>query len=458
MLGTDSQYQTKSDMSEIQNTLEENKIKVMLECSLGRKVNIIDKNFFHTTEKKREDIYYKVWLYDNEIVKEINDKWSKNTSDRGSSKTNNIIINLGPIDLKDLKEKNFDKDFDKGNEIRERQFKVVLATLKVGKMETIFTNDINKYKNFESHSDCLYIHNSDSSNDQRKHLIYLKDSSRLFHHAVVSFTVDESDSLITCAKCGKENHDVVYCHNDKKYFCQKCNIDYHVNSKMKTIKNHKTTNYLGFSNVYKNTCKIHFLIPLEYFCLECSALFCHKCLDGSISKNHDKHNFKYVQNYMELMDDKEKKLALVVETKLKYIDDYLNKYNADSKELENTLNIGENELMESKIKNLRNVEQEALTRNTYLASLCIEMQRYINDIESKYAFLNLQKNNADMATYISMVNMFEKYITELTENFYVHMSRANIETITEKLVEMDTKTGSNNIQNNNNNIGSTNFK
>jgi hypothetical protein len=58
------------------------------------------------------------------------------------------------------------------------------------------------------------------------------------------------------------------------------------------------------------------------------------------------------------------------------------------------------------------LEAEVLSRCSYLASITIELQRCMSEIESKTAFLRNQFNNADHATHISMTNVFNNYMKQ----------------------------------------------
>ena len=88
------------------------------------------------------------------------------------------------------------------------------------------------------------------------------------------------------------------------------------------------------------------------------------------------------------------------------------------------------------IKTKTDLEKEVLDRCAYLASISIELQRLISEIENKVNFLKHQYHNTDNATYISMTIIFMNYMkNEVISNLELLMS-INYDGITNHLWEL----------------------
>jgi len=102
----------------------------------------------------------------------------------------------------------------------------------------------------------------------------------------------------------------------------------------------------------------------------------------------------------------------------------------------------ENTIYKRKNKIQHSLDSETLARCTYLASMSIEFQRLISEIDSKISFIRNQHYNADSATYINMTKCFDKYMREdMVHNLDILLN-TNLDGITKslhKFVEIDRK-------------------
>jgi hypothetical protein len=67
-------------------------------------------------------------------------------------------------------------------------------------------------------------------------------------------------------------------------------------------------------------------------------------------------------------------------------------------------------ILERKKGLIQEVETEALSRSICLASMSMELQRLISEIDIKMNFMRNQFHNTDHSTYISMTNVFIEHM------------------------------------------------
>jgi hypothetical protein len=126
-----------------------------------------------------------------------------------------------------------------------------------------------------------------------------------------------------------------------------------------------------------------------------------------------------------------------------YIDEEVEKRNNSSKEIGKIYKNTVQEITERLAKAHEELENEILYRSTYLASVSVEIQRIITEIDSKIYFLKHQFYNADQSTYISMYNMFTKYMKEeLIPNLDL-LCNLSFEQITTNLYHVEKKDNDN---------------
>ncbi len=126
-----------------------------------------------------------------------------------------------------------------------------------------------------------------------------------------------------------------------------------------------------------------------------------------------------------------------------YIDEEMEKRNNSTKEISKLYKNAVQEINERLAKAQEELDNEILFRSTYLASVSVEIQRIITEIDTKIVFLKNQYSNADMSTYIAMSNMFSKYMKEeLLPNLDL-LCNINFEQITTNLFSVEKKENEN---------------
>lgn len=124
------------------------------------------------------------------------------------------------------------------------------------------------------------------------HWYVLRDPKRIVFLAWVKFSC--AKDLTTCDMCTEAKADMLYCHNDEKYFCGVCDEDFH--NKHTVLKKHKRTNYSSFSITYPGMCYQHTLKPYEFYCSKCRAVYCIRCLTEGEHKANTDHDVKYLND------------------------------------------------------------------------------------------------------------------------------------------------------------------
>ena len=94
-----------------------------------------------------------------------------------------------------------------------------------------------------------------------------------------------------------------------------------------------------------------------------------------------------------------------------------------AREIQKVIGAFETSMLERRKKLVEEVEIETLNRGSILASITIELQRMLAEIDGKVTFLKYQYNHADNSTYIAMSNVFIEYMKkEVFENLDMLLS------------------------------------
>ena len=260
-------------------------------------------------------------------------------------------------------------------------------------------------------TDCFYLCKSsfNTNNIYNDHWFAIKDSKNLIYIALVTFTMDQEQ--IKCSLCSEPKFEMKFCHNDAKYFCVSCDDEFHNKSNFQIMKKHRRTNYISFSILYQGTCSQHSLKPYEFYCLSCRAIYCIKCMELDHSNSSD-HEVKYLHEIVGSIDQESKSLYERIKQINHSISSELEEREKNAKEIQKLIQQYENSLYERKRKALIDIDTEVLSRNTYLASVTMELQRIVSEIDSKITFLRNINYNSDCATYINLSNVFNKYMKE----------------------------------------------
>lgn len=439
-------------MSKDEFMQEETRIKLYLEASLMRKVDTISvkqlTNIDLKNKQKVEDITYNVWLYNIEVLKEIV-LGIRNTE-------TNVKFKLGSIIWEDLATAN-DKlrqylqnsNTNLGN--NSNSYYAILSIAYVGNAYTKVIDDDPrdseiKLSNTDT-KDVYYINGKqDESNKsiQTYHWFYVRDKNKIVYQYLVNFSLDANEIKCYNVNCNSNSHDIKYCHNDQKYFCSVCVEDFHNKQMHNTLKKHVITNAITYSINYTNNCNIHKTKTLDFFCYNCNGLFCTKCFDPhEVHGNIKNHDVRFINDIFSSFENEMISLTNRIKEMLIYIDEEMEKRNNSTKEISKLYKNAVQEINERLAKAQEELDNEILFRSTYLASVSVEIQRIITEIDTKIVFLKNQYSNADMSTYIAMSNMFSKYMKEeLLPNLDL-LCNINFEQITTNLFSVEKKDNEN---------------
>jgi hypothetical protein len=445
---------------------EENKIKLFLEASLLRKVDsIVIKPINKSLDKlklNKEEISYNVWLYNIDILKEIVPSVIRNNEYNyvKSQMTQGIKFKLGSIIWDDL-EKSNDKlkyhlsqsNINLSNlNSNPNSYYVVLGQTFIGNSQTKVMTDedprdseikINPGDNTE-----VYYLNGKQDDINKGistyHWFLVRDNTKLVFNYLVNFTLDTNEIKCYNPNCNSNSTELKYCHNDQKYFCSVCVEDFHNKQSYNTLKKHIITNAITYSINYTSNCSTHKLKQLEFFCYNCNALYCTKCFDvGEVHYGLKNHDVRFINDVFASFEVEMSSLTSRIREMVNYIDEEVEKRNNSSKEIGKIYKNTVQEITERLAKAHEELENEILYRSTYLASVSVEIQRIITEIDSKIYFLKHQFYNADQSTYISMYNMFTKYMKEeLIPNLDL-LCNLSFEQITTNLYHVEKKDNDN---------------
>jgi hypothetical protein len=90
-------------------------------------------------------------------------------------------------------------------------------------------------------------------------------------------------------------------------------------------------------------------------------------------------------------------------------------------------------------KSLDDFQHEILSRCSYLASISVELQRLITEIDTKIMFLKSIYSNTDNATFIALTNVFNEYMKNDVIRNLEMMINIIIEGITQNIFRIEKK-------------------
>lgn len=445
---------------------EENKIKLFLEAALMRKVESISiKNINKSMDRSklstREDISYNVWLYNTDLLKEVVPSVIRNNEYNyvKHQNTQGIKFKLGSIILTDLEYANKSlKEYmetSKNNNISNLNSNIngyycILAQAYVGSAQTKVITDEDPRDceikiNPGDNTEVYYLNGKQEDKSiSTYHWFLVRDNTKLIFNYLVNFTLDNNEIKCYNPNCNSNSQEMKYCHNDQKYFCSVCVEDFHNKQTFNTLKKHIITNAITYSINYTSNCSTHKLKQLEFFCYNCNALYCTKCFDiGEIHYGLKNHDIRFINDVFASFEIEMSALTNRIREMVNYIDEEVEKRNSSSKEIGKMYKNAVQEITERLAKAHEELENEILYRSTYLASVSVEIQRIIVEIDTKIYFLKHQYYNADQSTYIAMSNMFSRYMKdELIPNLEL-LCNLGFEQITTNLYHVEKKDNDN---------------
>jgi hypothetical protein len=225
-----------------------------------------------------------------------------------------------------------------------------------------------------------------------------------------------------CCLCGIEdshNNKLVYCQNDKNFFCNNCDKAWHEQKEKMSLNLHLRTTNFKYTLAYFGTCpnKDHYNKPYQYFDEKVKQCFCVKCLDQFLNNPDKLNNIKFIEDYLEdkkkeedFLNSRINSVCEEIDQRLAYAEDVWNKIDKYEKEYLQVLEDDRNE-------NLKKMYDEGFARQTFLCCIFMEIQRIIKEIDSKIIFIKNQKNNVDVSTFLYMNQIYFLYMQkELISN------------------------------------------
>ena len=247
-----------------------------------------------------------------------------------------------------------------------------------------------------------------------------------------------------CCVCGIDdspNNRLVYCQNDKNYFCTACDKTWHEQKEKMSLNLHLRTTNFKYTLTYFGNCPQpgHFNKPYQYFDEKNKACLCVKCVEQFLN-NPEKINkeITFIEDYLRIKNNDEDFLNSRIDSvceeinhRLFYAEDVWKKIDKYEKEFCQELDDDKNE-------NLKKMYDEGFARQTFLCCIFMEIQRIIKEIDSKIIFIKNQRNNVDVSTFLYMNQIYSLYQKELNANLnYLcatnfDMAAKNIITINDK--------------------------
>ena len=413
-----------SDQEEKRNP-ERDQIKLFLEASLNtdiQEVNLTEQPV--GKNNKIEGIRNKVFLYNNST----------------SSNQPPYKFSLGNFNLESLPQST------KINNDNNKDDKKDILTYKlfVGYVSWKGLWDINEL-NKAIISSSTEINPFKNKNIAFRYIINSNDSNKYGLLKPLTFDILINKTCIECKKRDTPNSHLIYCLNDRFYYCTECDKKRHEQNEKNSLNLHLRTKNFKYSMAYFGNCqeKEHFNKPYEYFDESKKECLCVKCVEALNSPDKVEKDIIFIEDYLKIKKVEEdflnsridavceeiNKRLLYAENIWKQIDEYENSY---CTELEN-----------DKAKNIKKMYDEGFARQTYLCCIFMEIQRIIKEIDSKIIFIKNQKNNVDVSTYLYMNQIYLIYMqNELIANLD-YLCSSNLEISTKNIITIDNKVDTN---------------
>ena len=242
-----------------------------------------------------------------------------------------------------------------------------------------------------------------------------------------------------CCVCGAEdsfNNRLVYCQNDKNFFCSNCDKAWHEQKEKMSLNLHLRNANYKYTLAYFGNCTIegHFNKPFEYFDIINKQCLCVKCVELFLN-NPDKINKEifFIEDYLKVkkidedfLNSRIDSICEEINHRLFYAEDVWKKIDKYEKEYCQ-------ELYDDKKDNIKRMREEGFSRQTFLCCIFMEIQRIIKEIDSKIIFIKNQRNNVDVSTFLYMNQIFQIYMNELIRNLD-YLGTSNFEISTKNII------------------------
>ena len=248
-----------------------------------------------------------------------------------------------------------------------------------------------------------------------------------------------------CCVCGSEdspNNRLVYCQNDKNFFCTACDKTWHEQKEKMSLNLHLRTTNFKYTLTYFGNCPQpgHFNKPYQYFDEKNKACLCVKCVEQFLN-NPEKINKEivFIEEYLKIKSIDEDFLNSRIDSiceeishRLFYAEDVWKKIDKYEKEYCQ-------ELDDDKNDNLKKMYDEGFARQTFLCCIFMEIQRIIKEIDSKIIFIKNQRNNVDVSTFLYMNQIYLLYMhDELIVNLD-YLCQTNLEISAKNIIAINDK-------------------
>ena len=273
---------------------EEDVTWLFLEASLNMAVARLNLHEIQSGKSKALDgVRNKVFLvHSNQQYKYYLGNFSIDKLEKEKIANNNDILpSGGQLDLKglDLK-KNANKDAKIAYKIYTGyvNWKNTWDISDIKEVITSSTPEINPFKN---------------KSKAFKYVINSNDSNKIGSLKQVDFEIFVSKRCCVCGSEDSPNNRLVYCQNDRNFFCSTCDKTWHEQKEKMSLNLHLRTTNFKYTLTYFGNCiqPGHFNKPFQYFDEKNKACLCVKCVEQFLN-NPEKINkeIAFVEEYLKI--------------------------------------------------------------------------------------------------------------------------------------------------------------
>ena len=247
---------------------------------------------------------------------------------------------------------------------------------------------------------------------------------------------------IKCCDCNcEETYDnpMIFCWTDKKYFCTQCDKNWHEQKEKRALTHHYRTHKYKYTLTYFGNCLIpgHLYKPYEYFDEKNKTCLCVKCVESLNSNERVNQDITYIDDYLKVKKTNEDYLNSLIESVCDDIDQRLAYAESVWEQVDAYEKKYYTELEEKRASSINMMKDEGYARTTFLSCIFMEIQRIIKEIDSKVIFNKIQRNNADVSTFLYMNQIYLTYMQkELTSNLDF-LASTNLETFLKPIIAID---------------------
>ena len=198
-----------------------------------------------------------------------------------------------------------------------------------------------------------------------------------------------------CCECHKELspfNELVYCQNDRNFFCLACDKARHEQKEKMSLNLHLRTKKFQYRLAYFGNCNQpgHLNKPYQYFDKKNKECLCVKCVE--FLNNPEKiEQIAFIEEYLREKDNDEDLLNSRIDSiceeinhRLAYAEDVWKRIDEYEKDYNQVLEDDKND-------NLKKMQEEGYARQTFLCCIFMEIQRIIKEIDSKIIFIKIKE-------------------------------------------------------------------